>query len=437
MANILHITPHFGGGVGTVLRALIDGIAKNSDHKQEVVSFEYLNEKTMRWVELNSIAAYSDVLSDSEWLQKRVCNADIVHIHFWNHPALYYFIYTISGQSARIVMWSHVNGHFAPYLFNDAVIDFPEIYVVSTKYSLSQKKLCCRSNKWKSKHLRTVHSTAGLNGFDKIEPMEHRGINVGYIGTVDYVKMHRDFINIFSEVQNQEANFIVCGGNSHEDVHREAEQIGIADRFDFLGQVEDVKSILTKIDIFAYPLNRENYGTGEQVLIEAMSAGIPQVVFADGPEEIVVEDGVTGFVCNNNLEFSKAIDHLCNDEKLRKIMGRNSKQRAKKYFNFDKSLKKWLSIYDELYLRDKNVSHFEVVQSGDIAVDLFLLSLGECKAQGIFEEIFQYYPNDIPVSLLKQAKELPSIFKSETRGSAKHYNSFFKSERLFTLSNQI
>lgn len=436
MANILHITPHFGGGVGTVLRALVDGIAKSNSHNQEVVSLEYLNQKTVKWVSALNIPVYADIQPESEWISQKVFEADVVHIHFWNHPALYHLFYTISGCSARIVMWSHVNGHFAPYLFNAAVVNFPTFFVVSTQFSLSQKILRQKSKSWKEKHLRTVHSTAGLNDFDKIERTEHKGIHVGYVGTVDYAKIHRDFIDIFASVEHKDARFIICGGNSHEEIRLEAHQKGVASRFEFLGPVDDVKNVFSTIDIFAYPLNRENYGTGEQVLIEAMSAGIPQVVFADGPEEIVVADGETGLVCKNKEEFINAIELLCNNSDLCNLFQTGSRQRAITEYNFEIFLKKWLSIYDELLLIDKATCHLNFKNSGDLGFDLFFLSLGECEARDIYEEIIQYYPDDAPLSLRMKASSLPAIFKGETRGSLKHYCSTFKSDRLLYLAHQ-
>jgi glycosyltransferase involved in cell wall biosynthesis len=438
MTKILHITPHFGGGVGTVLRALIDGIAGESNHTQEVVSFEYLNSKTEQWCKSNGIKIHSEVSPDSDWLLTKVSDADIVHIHFWNHPALYFFFYNFSGRSARIVMWSHVNGHFAPYLFNDAVIDFPEIFVLSTNYSLSQKKLLNRSDVWKRNHLRTVHSTAGLNGFDKIEAKEHCGINVGYVGTVDYAKMHPDFIDICSTVNSTNVHFIVCGGNCHKEILLEAKEKGVADKFNFYGQVDNVKDVLSQIDIFAYPLNRKNYGTGEQVLIEAMSAGIPQVVFADGPEEYVVADGETGIVCNTKKRFSEAIDFLCKNELVRAEMSINSLKRSKIQFNLNKLLKKWSAIYDVILERDKKVCTLQINENSlDSSAELFTLSLGECPAREYLVEALSYYPHEVPKYLKGKISQLPPIFLGNTRGSVKHYNSYCNSEGLSYLSKII
>jgi L-malate glycosyltransferase len=439
MTNILHITPHFGGGVGTVLTKLITALNNISNFHNDVVTLEYANERAKEWSEDYGIRIYESIDPDSNWLHKKMQDADIVHIHFWNHPALYFLMNSFSGKIARIVIWAHVNGHYAPYLFNNAILNFPEMFVVSTDYSLIQQTIAFRSEKWKESHLRSIHSTAGLNGFDKIGKKEHRGVNVGYIGTVDYVKMHSAFIDICKSVRNSNVKFIVCGGNKHEEILAEAKVKGVAERFNFLGKVSDVKEVFSEIDIFAYPLNRKNYGTGEQVLIEAMSAGIPQIVFGNGNEEYVVKDGETGIICYSSEKFTEAIENLSNDKIKREEMSIDSRKYAKAKYNIRKSIGKWLTVYDTLLSREKNVCSFQVPKGKDLDIGtvLFLLALGECQVKDLFLEILKCYPNDIPPNLQERITNLPTIFKGRTRGSARHYNHVFESTQLEYISKQL
>ena len=42
----------------------------------------------------------------------------------------------------------------------------------------------------------------------------------------------------------------------------------------------DVKKILEVTDVFGYPLNKNHYGTGELVILEAMYSKIPVVTFS-------------------------------------------------------------------------------------------------------------------------------------------------------------
>ena len=69
----------------------------------------------------------------------------------------------------------------------------------------------------------------------------------------------------------------------------EAETLGIADKLEIVGKIPDIKPYLSKFDVFAYPLNPNHYGTAEQVLQEAMAAGIVPVVMNNPAEKILVK----------------------------------------------------------------------------------------------------------------------------------------------------
>jgi len=427
----LHITPHFGGGVGSVLMSLVLNLHKRDDFEQEIVSLEYANEKAKNWSNANGIKIYDKVSPVDNRLHEKMQNRDVVHIHFWNHPLLYQLLYSFSGRKTRVVIWSHVNGHYAPYLFNDAILNFPEIFVTTTNFSLTQKDITKRNSDWKSRHIRSIPSCSGLNEFDKIEPVPHDTFNIGYTGTVDYCKIHPDFIEMFNKADIPNVQYIIVGGDSHKSMEEEARVKGCINKLKFTGKVSNVKEYLAEFDVFAYPLQRENYGTGEQVLIEAMCAGIPQVVFADGPEEYVVQDGITGFVANSKKEFIEAIQKLYSNDSLRRKMSAASKKYAKENFTIDRPVKSWLKIYQELLSRPKSECIFRKFESTeDLAVSLFLLALGECDASSIYKEILQYYPDDVPLELSEKAARLPQIFNGNTRGSIKHYSSFFDNEKL-------
>lgn len=429
--KVLHITPHFGGGVGSVLMSLVLNLNTNGDYEHEIVSLEYANEKAKKWSNATGINVYDTVSPVDEWLHEKMISADIVHIHFWNHPLLYQLLYSFSGKKARVVMWSHVNGHYAPYLFNDAILDFPEMFVTTTDYSLTQKNITKKSNEYQSNHIRSIPSCSGLNNFDKIITIPHDTFNIGYIGTVDYCKIHPDFMDMFIKADIPNSRFIIVGGDAHKSMEEEAREKGCINKFIFTGKVADVKGYLAEFDIFAYPLQRENYGTGEQVLIEAMSAGIPQVVFANGPEEYVVKDGLTGYVAKSNEKFIEAIQNLYCNVDLRNKMSLASRNYAKENFTIDKPVSNWLKIYQELLTRPKSACIFDKnIKNSDFAVSLFLLALGECDASYIYKDILKYYPYDVPFELCEKANNLPQIFKGNTRGSIKHYNAFFNNDKL-------
>jgi L-malate glycosyltransferase len=437
MINILHITPHFGGGIGTVLFSLIPELQKIPNYHHEIVSLEYANSKAKEWSFQNGVTIYEEVSPTDVLLHQKMQNVDIVHLHFWNHPLLYHLLHSFAGKRARVIIWSHVNGHHAPYLFNDYILEFPLFFVSSTPYSSTQKNIIQKEIQWKKEHYRCVHSCSGINEYDRIIPVEHEKFNVGYIGTVDYSKMHHNFLDICDKIKVPDAHFIVVGGDSQEEIYNEALKKKIGDKFSFTGKVDDIKDYLASFDIFFYPLNRKNYGTGEQVLIEAMSAGMPQVVFADGPEEFVVQDNITGFVVNDEEDFVAAVEKLYKDKILLKKMSFASKRYAKEKFTIDKSVAAWTSIYHEALEKDKKRCNFKQLKEKDLALSLFLLALGDCDAADIYRKMLNHFPSPSPTYLKVQYKQQDPVFHGKTKGSVKHYNRFFKNHKLQYITEQI
>ncbi|WDC85738.1 glycosyltransferase [Caloramator sp. mosi_1] len=82
--------------------------------------------------------------------------------------------------------------------------------------------------------------------------------------------------------------------------------------------VEDVRSILTEIDVFGYPLMPYHTCSTENAILEAMAVGIPPVLLNQLTEKYIVEDGITGFIVNNKEEYGKIIRYLYKNEDVRK-----------------------------------------------------------------------------------------------------------------------
>ena len=81
--SILHITGHFGGGVGKVLTSLIENLLE-TDNKftHSVASLEYINDFGTKWCKENNIKFYDEISPDSTLLHRLVEESDIVHLHF-------------------------------------------------------------------------------------------------------------------------------------------------------------------------------------------------------------------------------------------------------------------------------------------------------------------------------------------------------------------
>ena len=397
--KILHITPHLGGGVGKVL---LNWLAYDNTHKQEIACLDYANEKAIQFCKDKNLPLYSEIAAQD--LLKKISEADITVIHFWNHPLLYNFLVRNPLPEARIAIWSHISGANPPYVFNKKLFNICDKFVFTTPisydYTEANPKYAC------------ILSTGGTEQFENIKPEAHDGFNAGYIGTVDFAKMHPLFVETLTKTKADK--IYITGGDNEKQIFR-----GSSPRFKVTGKLADISEILKKLDVFAYLLNPEHYGTGEQVLQEAMAAGVVPVVLNNPCEKTLVKHQETGLVADNLEEYVNYINLLGKNAHLRKMLSKNAKNYAKKFFSLKTMNKQWNKIFKELMQLPRTEKLWNFDKSNPTSYDIFLESLGDWR--DIFEN--------------KTDKELQNVLKnpnwtSETKGTPKQYYSFLKGKEL-------
>ena len=119
-----------------------------------------------------------------------------------------------------------------------------------------------------------------------------------------------------------------------------------ADRIIFTGAMprEKLGLAYSVLDVFAFPSLKDTQGW---VLHEAAHAGLP-IVLVDKELSEVVQDGVNGFIANDNpTSFGRAIITLLEDGDKRQEFGAISKKLAAK-FTENRQVKKLEKLYQEL-----------------------------------------------------------------------------------------
>jgi glycosyltransferase involved in cell wall biosynthesis len=400
--------------VGTVLRALLEAeLKEGASPGSSVASLESLNETTKRSFNELKIPWVDCIATEEGYkrLPALVERADIVLIHWWNHPLLMRLLFEGLPPS-RLALWSHVNGFAAPQSFFPELFDLPDRFIFATKASL-QSPVVHELPEEIRHNLRVIRSCAGIPA-EAATPCEKDGpFQFGYVGTVEPAKMHPNFLELCASA-GIPTRCVVVGGPAHDELRSQAEHLGVSNQFEILGPVDDPRPIFRHLHAFAYPLNPAHYGTGEQVLIEAMAYGAVPVVLSNPPEKALIQHGKTGLIADTAADFADALRFLAeNDAERRKIAA------AGRRFVLDEcdirsSANDFHEIYEEILSFPKS-SHRLDLPSFDGIMDgspfhLFLVSCGSDATRNFFK-----------TAVRSGICSLPQEFTSVTRGTPRHY----------------
>ena len=230
--------------------------------------------------------------------------------------------------------------------------------------------------------------------------------------------MHPQFLKICKNINLPNVEFTVIGGDNENKLRQEC-IINSVNNVNILGKIDNIEPYLAVFDIFAYPLNPNHYGTAEQVLQEAMAAGVVPVVFNNPAEKFLVKHLETGLTARNLIEYCEYIKLLYKNEPLRKELSANCKNYAKTHFSLASLAKEWDSVFSNILNKPKAPKIYKrTICKNYSFFDIFLESLGT------HNEPFVLYLNNNNSSILAETLK-QSEWQSESKGTLKHYNKFF------------
>jgi glycosyltransferase involved in cell wall biosynthesis len=277
-------------------------------------------------------------------IRRELAAADLVHVHFWNTPALYALL---DGElpPMRLLLWPHVGGGSAPHAVTQQLVAYADATVASTPYTLHLPALPA---------MPVIPACGGWERVAGTRRIPHSGFNVGYIGTVDFAKMHPRYVAMSAAVEIPGVKFPVYGaGGALGALAEQAEALGVAERFELRGWVDDIRPALGSLDVFGYPLREDNYSASELVLQEAMYAGVPPVVLPYGGAPLSVDHRRTGLVAADEDDYARSIETLHRSEALREQLGRAAREHARRAWAPEAIAERWKDVYRRLLAKPK------------------------------------------------------------------------------------
>jgi glycosyltransferase involved in cell wall biosynthesis len=168
-------------------------------------------------------------------------------------------------------------------------------------------------------------------------------IVIGSIGRLDAMKGHDILLQAIAQLDG--VRVVILGeGEQRTALEKLAAQLGVSDRLQLLGWVDNPHAYLSQFDIFAMPSRSEGFPLA---VVEAMLAALPVVATRVGSIAEAAIDGETGLLVDKDdvegLRF--ALRRLRDDSALRIRFGQNGQEVARRNF----TVKNMVNSYERLW----------------------------------------------------------------------------------------
>lgn len=432
MPKVLHISTHMGGGIGNALSSIIIESNNNgSSYEHEIflleqpVKTQYIEKCINNGIKIN-------VVEDVKKIQKAIEEADIVQISWTHHPKMNYILNKLSGIRARLILWSHVSGCNYPMIPYALTTKFQYVFFTSL-YSYENMFWTTEEKKSILKKSSVIYGCGNFTNIKRKQVSKHEEFRIGYIGTLNFSKLHPRFIDFCKAIDIPDMKIIMVGDIQNKDsILAEARKKGIEDKIEFKGFVTDINDVLNEIDVFGYPLNPYHYGTTENAIIEAMYAEIPVVLLNQCTEKYIVEHMKTGMLCDGIEDYANNIKFLYRNPKERQRIGREARKYVAEKYSLKKNIGQMEVAYDQVIEKPKEVIDFHEFL-GEKPYEWFLSCVG--KEKSIFIDSLDKKIDRGEVE--EKIRNCEYILRESTKSSIIHFSKYFPSDQVLNYWKEI
>lgn len=155
-----------------------------------------------------------------------------------------------------------------------------------------------------------LFSPARRNRFD-------RTFRMGYVGRLTVEKNVRflaDLGHALTALGRTNFEFVLIGQGSEDNWLREHVPHSVLTG---VLRGKALAEAYANMDLFVFPSKTDTFGN---VVLEALSSGVPAVVTANGGPKFLVQDGFTGCVAHSDIEFVQAVNAVMTNNTLHRNM---------------------------------------------------------------------------------------------------------------------
>lgn len=172
-----------------------------------------------------------------------------------------------------------------------------------------------------------------------------------YIGRLSYEKGVDILIDAMGIVSSKYPNVkvdIIGDGPEADKYKALIKRSGIGRNINLLGEKHNLKSFYLNSDIFVLPSRTEGMSN---VLLEAMSYGLPCIATAVGGNKEIIVNGENGFLVKPEMQdgLAESVIELIKDQNLRERIGKNARQTIEEKYSIDMIADRYLEFYKRLY----------------------------------------------------------------------------------------
>ena len=262
---------------------------------------------------------------------------DIVHCHLY-----YAAIFSLFIKAPKIVYTHHnikLGASALLYKLLDLKVSrYIGICLACKKLleSVSRKEVVRIDNGVSPERVRKRHRAAGQGG----------DVNLLSVGRLSDQKNLSLLIASLATLENQKYRLRIAGeGVLHKELMRLADEKGITDRVEFLGNVSNVDELLYDADVFVMSSAWEGLPIAQ---IEATLSGLPVVVTNVGGCSEIVHKVCNGIVVDELIEssYAQALEMMINNHGLREVFSHNALTYSGDYL-IKASADKHLALYED------------------------------------------------------------------------------------------
>lgn len=195
-----------------------------------------------------------------------------------------------------------------------------------------------------------VYNPVDYSFFSSINHTNHEGIVFVNVARFNPIKNHLTLVDAFIQAKKRAGHiylYLAGEGELFKQVENLIEAKGASDYIFPLGNIEDISTVLEVSDVFILPSLSEGLPIS---LLEAEAAELPIIASNVGGIPDVVDNN--GILINpTDIEsIVEAILRLSNDDELRRVMGKKSREIAKQYRS-DVIAEKYMFLYEKYRIK--------------------------------------------------------------------------------------